>query len=96
MFGAQWMWDGREHVDPAKEANAQATRLESMTTSLATEYAKQGKDWEVELRQIARERDLKTALGLPLTTPAKPATQQPPPDPEDSEDNEKPAGDEED
>ena len=23
----QWFWDGQEHVDPAKEANAQATRL---------------------------------------------------------------------
>ena len=40
----QWFWDGNEHVDPAKEANAQATRLASRTTSLAREYARQGLD----------------------------------------------------
>lgn len=62
-----WMWDGFEHVDPAKEANAQATRLASMTTSLAAEYAKQGKDWEVELTQIAKERAKMAELGLTLT-----------------------------
>ena len=59
-----WFWDGREHVDPAKEANAQATRLKSNTTSLANEYAKQGKDWETELRQIAKERRLMERLGI--------------------------------
>lgn len=59
-----WFWDGSEHVDPNKEANAQAIRLSSLTTTLAAEYAKQGKDWEVELRQLAREQDLKKELGL--------------------------------
>lgn len=65
-----WIWDGTEHVDPAKEANAQATRLQSLTTSLAAEYAKQGKDWEAELRQIARERALCEALNIPIVAPA--------------------------
>ncbi|MCC7409968.1 MAG: phage portal protein [Phycisphaeraceae bacterium] len=60
----QWFWDGHEHVDPAKEANAQATRLASYTTTLANEYAKQGKDWETELRQRARELKLMKELGL--------------------------------
>jgi capsid protein len=60
----QWFWDGNEHVDPAKEANAQATRLASRTTSLAREYARQGLDWEAELRQIAKERELMDALGI--------------------------------
>ena len=41
-LGHQWFWDGQEHVDPAKEANAQATRLENHTTTLAYEYARQG------------------------------------------------------
>ncbi len=62
--GHQWFWDGNEHVDPAKEANAQATRLTSRTTSLAREYAKQGLDWEAELRQIAKERELMESLGI--------------------------------
>jgi lambda family phage portal protein len=60
----QWFFDGTEHVDPAKEANAQATRLSSNTTTLAAEYARQGKDWEVELRQRAKEVKLLIELGL--------------------------------
>ena len=60
----QWFFDGTEHVDPAKEANAQATRLASNTTTLAAEYARQGKDWETELRQRAAERRLMKELGL--------------------------------
>jgi len=65
----QWFFDGTEHVDPAKEANAQATRLSSNTTTLAAEYARQGKDWETELRQRAKERSLMQQLGL-TETPA--------------------------
>lgn len=57
-------WDGFEHVDPVKEANAQRTRLGSLTSTLAAEYARSGKDWEVELRQIARERELMRQLGI--------------------------------
>jgi lambda family phage portal protein len=60
----QWFWDGTEHVDPAKEANAQETRLKNQTTTLAHEYARQGKDWEVEVRQRAREVSLMRSLGL--------------------------------
>jgi lambda family phage portal protein len=65
-----WVWDGREHVDPAKEANAAETRLRTLTTSLASEYARQGKRWDVELRQIAAERQLMAELGLDMTTTA--------------------------
>jgi capsid protein len=60
----QWFWDGHEHVDPAKEANAQATRLQNHTTTLAYEYARQGRDWESELRQRAKEVALMRELGL--------------------------------
>ena len=62
-----WFFDGTEHVDPAKEANAQATRLTSHTTTLAAEYARQGKDWETELRQRAKETKLMNQLGLTVT-----------------------------
>jgi lambda family phage portal protein len=65
-----WVWDGREHVDPAKEASAAETRLRTLTTSLASEYARQGKRWDVELRQIAAERQLMAELGLDMTTTA--------------------------
>ena len=60
----QWFWDGHEHVDPAKEANAQATRLANHTTTLADEYARRGQDWETQLRQRAKERALMDELGL--------------------------------
>jgi len=59
-----WVWDGKDHVDPGKEANAAETRLRTLTTSLASEYARQGKRWDVELRQIATERALMAELGL--------------------------------
>jgi len=59
-----WFWDGLMHVDPLKEAKAQAAHLENNTTTLANEYALQGKDWETELRQRAREKKLMQELGL--------------------------------
>jgi len=78
----QWFWDGHEHVDPAKEASAQATRLANHTTTLAHEYARQGRDWEEALRQRAKERSLMKELGL------TPATVQPTTDTEEDEDGE--------
>lgn len=73
-LGHQWFWDGQEHVDPAKEANAQATRLTNNTTTLAYEFARQGRDWESELRQRAKEVSLMRELGLTLDQPAPVAT----------------------
>jgi lambda family phage portal protein len=60
----QWFWDGHEHVDPEKEANAQATRLTNRTTTYASEYAKQGQDYEAAFRQIAKEKNLMKDLGI--------------------------------
>ena len=65
----QWFWDGHEHVDPAKEANAQATRLASHTTTLADEYARKGQDWETQLRQRHKELQLMSELGLAVASP---------------------------
>jgi len=70
----QWFWDGFEHVDPAKEANAQATRLANNTTTLAYEYARQGRDWEEELRQRARELALMRELGIDTAGAITPIT----------------------
>ncbi len=77
----QWFWDGQEHVDPSKEASAQATRLQNHTTTLADEYARKGQDWEIQLRQRAKEVALMNQLGLSLAqalpggnqTPGNPA-----------------------
>jgi capsid protein len=81
----QWFWDGFEHVDPQKEAGAQATRLQSNTTTLAAEYAKAGLDWESELRQRAREVTLMRELGLTTATaaPATPPTEDEPQEEDD-------------
>ena len=77
----QWFWDGHEHVDPLKEANAQGVRLANHTTTLADEYARRGQDWEAQLRQRAKEMALMSELGLPLaqplSTPSPPLTEQP-------------------
>ena len=69
----QWFWDGQEHVDPAKEANAQATRLQNHTTTLAYEFARQGRDWESELKQRAKEVALMGDLGLMPPSQGEPA-----------------------
>ena len=71
----QWFWDGHEHVDPAKEARAQATRLKSHTTTLADEYARRGQDWESQLRQRAAELQLMKELGLADVPPDDNASQ---------------------
>jgi len=81
-----WFWDGRAHVDPVKEANAEAQRLATGTTTLAIECARQGLDWEVvqdqRLAEELREMQRRKELGLPdaKNQPAKPES---PPEPED-------------
>lgn len=82
----RWFWDGFEHVDPAKEANAQEKRLANLTTTLATEFAKLGKDWEEELRQRARERSLMKELDLLDDTIIEPVKKTVEEDEENSED----------
>ena len=42
-------------IDPNKEATAQQVRLANGTTTLSAEYSAQGKDWEEELEQRAKE-----------------------------------------
>lgn len=39
-----WQWDGTGHVDPAKEATGQATRIANGTTTRVAEYAREGVD----------------------------------------------------
>lgn len=64
----QWYWDGHPHVDPMKDANAQATRLESGTTNLAIECAAEGRDWEEvqdqQLIELARKQRRMRELGI--------------------------------
>jgi capsid protein len=84
-FPRQWFWDGAEHIDPAKEADAQSTRLANRTTSLAREYARQGLDWESQVEQIARERAKFESLGMAY--PGDPPAVAPPPMDQPQSDN---------
>ncbi len=94
-FPHTWFWDGQEHVDPVKDATAQQTRLEMHTTTLAAEYAKQGRDWETELRQRAKELKLQKELGLledlrPESLGDSNKTAQPPAPPKEDEEDDPP------
>ncbi len=51
----EWYWPGRGHVDPAKEANGQKTRLSSGTTSLRRELKKEGIDHRAHVREAAED-----------------------------------------
>ena len=66
IWSHTWMWPGHPHVDPAKEATAAQVRLATGLTTLADEYAAQGKDWESQLRQRASEYALMQELGLDM------------------------------
>jgi len=91
-----WVWDGREHVDPVKEANAQATKLANKTTTLAAEYAQKGQDWQEEIRQLYKEKafqkQMEEEYGVTLDGGSAPAieqqTEEDPEDPEETDDEE--------
>lgn len=86
-----WFWDGRAHVDPVKEARAEAQRLTNGTTTLAIECARQGMDWEAvqdqRLAEEAREAKRRKELGLPPKASAATQPQRPeePEEPEEAE-----------
>lgn len=71
-----WIWQGREHVDPAKEATAQETRLRNSTTTLARECAKSGEDWRDVIDQRAAEQRYAAARGVHLAYGEAPAPSQ--------------------
>lgn len=63
---ASFMWDAFGHVDPVKEANAQATRLANFTANISTELAADGRDFADMVEQRAKEIKLLEASGLPI------------------------------
>jgi lambda family phage portal protein len=81
-WGVAWLWPGWEHVDPAKEAGAQAARLASRTTSYAEELGRRGLDWESHFEQVAKEKARMAELGI---TPADEMPQPAEPAPEEEE-----------
>lgn len=64
-FSWSWNWDGREHVDPQKEATADDIQLRNGSVSMARIYSKRGEDWERDgLNQLQREVEAYRKAGL--------------------------------
>lgn len=61
---------GRGFIDPTKEIDAAAARIEANVSTLEDECDDQGKDWEEVLEQKARERAKYAELGLDYSTGA--------------------------
>lgn len=59
-----WYWDGFEHVDPQKTANAQKTLLECGLATMGGILAAQGVDLEQHIAQMAYEKRLLEENGL--------------------------------
>lgn len=79
-----WYFDGSGHVDPVKEAQGQKIRLETGTTTLAIEAAREGHDWRELVDQRATEQEYMRSKGLALGDAQAPG--QSPPDPGDESD----------
>jgi lambda family phage portal protein len=87
LMRARWIGPGRGYVDPLKEAQASAMKMEAMVSTLEKECAEQGESFEEVLDQIAVEegmlKDRKlTRLSL---VAAVQATRGPKPDSEEAE-----------
>jgi capsid protein len=80
-----WFFDGMNHIDPMKESKALALRLKNNVTTLAHEFALMGRDWETELRQRAREKQLMRELELTDEEDASPSTNHNPIEDEEDE-----------
>ncbi len=59
-----YFWKNREHADPVKMEKAKEQRMANQTSTIADECAKEGKDYQRVLEQLAREKKLKKKLGL--------------------------------
>ena len=59
-----WSWDGFDHVDPLKEAEAEAAQIGNNTATLAEICQRRNKDWRQVLRQRSVEKSLERELGI--------------------------------
>lgn len=84
---ARWVGAGRGYVDPVKEAEGSALRMENMTSTFEIEAAEQGYDHIEIFDQIAREEAELKARGLTRLSlvAAVQSTKGPKPDSKDAE-----------
>lgn len=69
----KWICAGRGWVDPVKEADAAAIRIDNGFSTLEDECAEQARDWRDVLEQQQREAKMRKELGL--SDPKGPARQ---------------------
>lgn len=83
---ARWIGPGRGYIDPVKEAEGAALRMENMTSTLERENAEQGESYEETLDQIQREEKELALRGLTRLSlvAAVQSTKGPKPDSEDA------------
>jgi capsid protein len=62
-----WIGPARRFVDPVKEMEAAALRIDGRVSTWAAECAEQGQDFEDVFEQQASEIEMLTELGLPAT-----------------------------
>lgn len=55
---SRWIGPGRGYVDPVKEAEAASMRMDSLISTLESECADQGRDYEETLDQISIENEM--------------------------------------
>ena len=65
-FSIRWTPRGWSWVDPHKEINATITAIKSGLTTLTEEIAKQGGDFEDNIKILAREREILASYGINL------------------------------
>ena len=68
----QGKWEGRswDWVDPHKDAQGQILAIQNGLTTHTKALAEQGMDFEATMKQLKKEKDLLTKLGLKLGTDA--------------------------
>ena len=66
-WNASWLWPMFDNIDMLTAARVQSIALKNRTTTLATEYARQGKNWKTELAQFEKEQEFLSKLKLAPT-----------------------------
>ncbi len=63
-WNASWLWPMFDNIDMLTAARVQSIALKNRTTTLATEYARQGKNWKTELAQFEKEQEFLSKLKI--------------------------------
>ena len=63
-WNASWLWPMFDNIDMLTAARVQSIALKNKTTTLATEYARQGKNWKTELAQFEKEQQYLKEHGI--------------------------------